>query len=283
MSNDIKIFENNEFGQVRIVMRDEEPWFVAKDVCEVLGLGNSHSSLALLDDDEKGVHSMDTLGGKQEMAIVSESGLYSLILRSRKPEAKPFRRWLTHDVIPSIRKTGGYGTPALSREDEISIALRVMGETNAALVLRLEAIEAKADFADAVSVGDGGMSLNGFAKVLRQAGIKDMGPNRLYRELRKDGFVIHRRGKNWNLPRQRYVDKGWFRIIEYLTPGDDSIQCVVTDFAITGTGQQALLRFYKDKYGISRQLSLFDGNRNGRAKVIPMHNRNELARFGTGR
>lgn len=97
-----------EFGAVRIVIRNGNPWFVAKDVCDILELGNSRSSLALLDEDEKDVHSMDTPGGKQEMTIISEPGLYSLILRSRKPEAKAFKRWVTHEVIPSIRKTGGY-------------------------------------------------------------------------------------------------------------------------------------------------------------------------------
>lgn len=278
MTDAITVFEHPQFGNVRIVNgADGEPWFVAKDVAEVLGYRDASNMARNLDDDEKGTHEVSTPGGSQEMMVVSESGLYSSVLRSEKSEAKTFKRWITHDVLPTLRKTGGYGKPALSREDELSIALRVMGEANASLVIRLEAVEAKADFADAVSVGDGGMSVNGFAKVLRQEGIKDMGPNRLYRELRKDGFVIHRRGKNWNLPRQRFVDKGWFRIIEYLTPGDDVIQCVVTDFAITGAGQQALLKFYKDKYGISRQLSLFDRNRNGRANIIPMPKRCEMA------
>lgn len=100
-------FEHEKFGSLRVVERKVQPWFVAKDVCDILELGNPRSSLALLDEDEKDVHSMDTLGGKQEMTIISEPGLYSLILRSRKSEAKAFKRWVTHEVIPSIRKTGG--------------------------------------------------------------------------------------------------------------------------------------------------------------------------------
>lgn len=108
--NELMLFQKEEFGQVRVVERNGEPWFVAKDVCECLELGNPRSSLALLDEDEKGVHSVDTPGGKQEMTIVSEPGLYSLIIRSRKPEAKAFKRWVTHDVIPSIRKRGLYAT-----------------------------------------------------------------------------------------------------------------------------------------------------------------------------
>ena len=104
----LALFEHEKFGSLRVVERKVQPWFVAKDVCDILELGNSRSSLALLDEDEKDVHSMDTPGGKQEMTIISEQGLYSLILRSRKPEAKAFKRWVTHEVIPSIRKTGGY-------------------------------------------------------------------------------------------------------------------------------------------------------------------------------
>jgi len=104
----LAFFEHEQFGFLRVVERKVQPWFVAKDVCDILELGNPRSSLALLDADEKDVHSMDTPGGKQEMTIISEPGLYSLILRSRKPEAKAFKRWVTHEVIPSIRKTGGY-------------------------------------------------------------------------------------------------------------------------------------------------------------------------------
>lgn len=95
---------------------DGEPWFVARDVAQILELGNPRTSLALLDEDERGLHTVDTPGGKQEMSIVSEAGLYSLILRSRKPEAKPFKRWITHEVLPAIRKHGGYLTPAKLEE-----------------------------------------------------------------------------------------------------------------------------------------------------------------------
>lgn len=109
-STDVKIFEKEEFGSVRVVMQGDDPWFVAKDVCDCLDLSNNRGAIASLDDDEKGVSITDTLGGQQEMSIISEADLYSLILRSRKPEAKAFKRWVTHEVLPSIRKTGGYST-----------------------------------------------------------------------------------------------------------------------------------------------------------------------------
>ena len=106
--NDVTIFRKDEFGAVRAVTLEGEPWFVAADVCRALGLGNSRQTLSYLDDDEKGVITSDTLGGKQEMSTINEPGLYSLILRSRKPEAKAFKRWITHEVIPAIRKTDSY-------------------------------------------------------------------------------------------------------------------------------------------------------------------------------
>lgn len=103
-----KIFKNPGFGQVRTIVRDDEPWFVAADVCRALEVSNSRDAVARLDEDEKGVVLTDTPGGRQEMTIVNEPGLYSLVLGSRKPEAKAFKRWITHEVIPTIRKTGAY-------------------------------------------------------------------------------------------------------------------------------------------------------------------------------
>ena len=111
------IITNAEFGSIRIEMRNGEPWFVAKDVCNILEIKNSRDTLnKCLDEDERGVDIIYTPGGNQEMTIVSEAGLYSLILRSRKPEAKAFKRWVTHEVLPSIRKTGAYLSPGMSNE-----------------------------------------------------------------------------------------------------------------------------------------------------------------------
>lgn len=111
MTNEIKVFNFKE-NQVRTVVKDGEPWFVVKDVCDVLDITNNRDALGRVDDDERGVVSTDTPGGVQKLQAVNEYGLYSLILGSRKPEAKEFKRWITHDVIPSIRKHGAYMTPA---------------------------------------------------------------------------------------------------------------------------------------------------------------------------
>lgn len=108
--NELTVFENEQFGSVRTIIRDGEPWFVAADVCRALEIGNSRQAIVRLDDDEKGVISTDTPGGAQEMSVVNEPGLYALVLGSRKPEAKAFKRWITHEVIPTIRRHGAYAT-----------------------------------------------------------------------------------------------------------------------------------------------------------------------------
>lgn len=108
--NEIQIFKNSQFGEVRSVVKGGEPWFVAKDVCACLSISKYRNAISRLDEDEREPFEVDTLGGKQEMTAINEYGLYSLVLSSRKPEAKEFKRWITHEVIPAIRKTGMYMT-----------------------------------------------------------------------------------------------------------------------------------------------------------------------------
>ena len=170
--------------------------------------------------------------------------------------------------MPTIRQTGGYGKPALSREEILSQALEIIGGENAALKQQLAIDAPKVEFAEAVSEAEGGMSVNQLAKVLRQRGIKHMGPHNLFQEMRKHGFLMRQR-KHWNVPRQKYIEKGWFKITVHLSPEDDGIQYETTDFAITGPGQLGLLAFFMDKYGISRQLSLLDGRRSNGARTVP--------------
>src|SRR5690606_7292704 len=126
--SDVTVFSHESFGQVRHVMIDGEPWFIASDVCTVLDISQTHRALASLDDDEKGRHSMTTPGGVQQVSIVNESGLYSLILRSRKPHAKAFKKWVTSEVLPAIRKTGRYEAKQL---DEIEVAERYLAALKA--------------------------------------------------------------------------------------------------------------------------------------------------------
>ena len=157
MNNNLMIFENPEFGAVRTILIDGDPWFVAADVCKALELEKTNRALSRLDDDEKGAHSVSTPGGRQRMSIISESGLYSLILGSRKPEARAFKRWITHEVIPSIRKHGAYMTDSLldaleahpEAVPEYLNRLRSENARNRELTRRLRLALPKAEYYDA--------------------------------------------------------------------------------------------------------------------------------------
>ena len=157
MDNKLMTFENAAFGKIRTLTIDGEPWFVAADVCKALELGNPSMTVERLDADEKGISSIDTLGGKQRMAIINEPGLYSVILCSRKPEAKAFKRWITHEVIPAIRKYGGYMTKSLLEQVLenpnliYEFARRMLAEQqkNERLKQELDRAKPKADYYDA--------------------------------------------------------------------------------------------------------------------------------------
>jgi prophage antirepressor-like protein len=168
--------------EVRTVTVDGEPWFVAVDTANVLALANMRSSLALLDEDEKGVHSMDTPGGRQNLTIVSESGLYSLILRSRKAEAKQFKRWITREVLPSIRKTGSYSAPVSKELEEARIiqqALQISYRRQQEAEAKLAAAKPKADAWDHIVSSAGSWSYEEAAKVLFEQGVVTIGQKRV--------------------------------------------------------------------------------------------------------
>lgn len=202
--NEIQTFESDQFGTVRAI-RDEngEPMFVAKDVCAVLELKNPRSTLALLDEDEKGVHIVDTPGGEQQMTIVTEPGFYKLVMRSRKPEAKAFQRWVTHEVLPALRREGGY---MVARADEtpeelMARALKAADATlarvrdeNARLTRRNQVLEPKAAFFDSVMESDGLISVRAAAKVLKSYD-REMGERRL-RQMLRDACYLEKRTRS---------------------------------------------------------------------------------------
>ncbi len=141
--NQLKVFANPTFGSIRTLNINGEPWFVASDVCKALGIANNRDAVARLDEDEKGVALTDTLGGVQNLTTVNEPGLYALVLSSRKPEAKAFKRWITHEVIPSIRKHGGYvaGQEHMSDEELMAKALLMAQKTIADRDARISALQ----------------------------------------------------------------------------------------------------------------------------------------------
>ena len=249
--NDVTIFRKDEFGAVRAVTLEGEPWFVAADVCRALGLGNSSKAVMPLDDDEKGITNSNTLGGEQKMVIVSEPGLYSLIVRSRKPEAKAFKRWITHEVIPSIRKTGGYIAGQETMDDDqllanaLLVAQRKIAERNKQLEAANAKIQADAPkvlFAETVQNAEGDILVRQLAKLMVQRGY-DTGEKRLYDLLRRDGFVIKANAKDQNAPTQRSVDMGLMRSIERTVSSADKTFISSTTL-ITPKGQIYFLNKY---------------------------------------
>lgn len=249
--NDVTIFRKDEFGAVRAVTLEGELWFVAADVCRALGIGNSRDATARLDDDEKGVVSTDTLGGKQELTIVNEPGLYALVLSSRKPEAKAFKRWITHEVIPSIRKTGGYIAGQETMDDDqllanaLLVAQRKIAERNKQLEAANAKIQADAPkvlFAETVQKAEGDILVRQLAKLMVQRGY-DTGEKRLYDLLRRDGFVIKANAKDQNAPTQRSVDMGLMRSIERTVSSADKT-FISSTTVITPKGQIYFLNKY---------------------------------------
>ena len=239
----VQVFDSPEFGQIRVISDDGgEPWFVAKDVCDALGIA-VRDTAKTLDEDERGVDTIHTPGGDQQMVIVSEAGLYSLILKSRKPEAHAFKRWVTHEVLPAIRHDGGYmvardETPEQTMARAVLIAQRTIDRQRA----EIEEMRPKALFADAVGASDGTCLVGEFAKMLRQNGV-DIGQNRLFAILREDGY-LGKSGSNRNVPTQRAMDMGLFRIKETAVTHADGHVTLNRTPKLTGRGQRYVLDRY---------------------------------------
>jgi anti-repressor protein len=239
----VKKFESAEFGALRVV-KDEggEPWFVARDVCAALGIATDHIRRGL-DDDEVMILPNWQNGGNAPL-IVSEAGLYNLIIKSRKPAAKKFKRWVTHEVLPSIRRDGGY---MVAREDEsdeqvMARALLIAQKAITAKDKHIAELEPKARFADAVAASDGTCLVGELAKMLRQNGV-DVGQNRLFAKLREDGY-LGKSGSNRNVPTQRAMDMGLFRIKETAVTHSDGHVTINRTPKVTGKGQIVLMKRY---------------------------------------
>lgn len=194
-------------SEVRVVDRDGIPWFILSDVCRILEIGNPSDAARRLDDDEKGVATVDTLGGPQDMVVINESGLYSLILKSRKPAAKAFKKWVTAEVLPTIRKTGYYNAAPLQIDVRdpgqlTKIAMQLI-EVNRDLQSQIDAAKPKTDFYDQYASADGLYGLQNAARVLGHA------PNKFIRRL-KEGYLFYQGGSL--VPKVQYREMGVFEV-----------------------------------------------------------------------
>ena len=238
--NNIQVFKNAQFGSIRAVELNGEPWLVGKDVADVLGYGNYRQALKTnVDEEDKGVHQMDTLGGRQDMTIINESGLYSLIFGSKLPKAKEFKHWVTSEVLPSIRKHGGYikDQENLTEDELLSRALLVAQSRIAERDRQIERMRPKEIFADAVTASHNSILVGELAKVLRQNGV-EIGQNRLFEWLRENGYLIKRKGSDWNMPTQMAMELGLFEIKETVITHADGHTSINKTVKVTGKGQQ---------------------------------------------
>lgn len=242
--NELQIFNNTQFGEIRTVLQNGEPWFVSKDVCDCLELSNSRKAIARLDNDEKADVTLSDGSQNRNYSIVNEYGLYALVLSSRKPEAKQFKRWITHEVLPQIRKTGGYGQMVpQSLPEALRAYANEVEEHNKAKAL-LEAQRPKVVFADAVSASNTSILVGELAKMIKQNGHPNMGQNRLFEILRSEGYLISRKGTDYNMPTQRAMEMGLFEIKETAITHSDGHVSVSKTPKVTGKGQQYFINRY---------------------------------------
>ena len=251
--NELKVFKNEEFGEFRTINKDNDVWFVGKDVAEILGYSDLNKAVAMhVDDEDKKLNDKTSPSfGQRGATLINESGLYSLILSSKLPTAKKFKRWVTSEVLPSIRKNGGYLTPekveeVLSNPDTIIKLATDLKEERAKrkeAENRLEEAKPKVLFANAVTESDGTILIGDLAKFIKQNG-RDMGQKRLFEQLRNDGFLIKQKCSSYNMPTQRAMDMGLFKVKESSIVQPDGVVRLTRTVKVTGKGQIYFINKY---------------------------------------
>lgn len=239
---DLQIFQNSEFGEIRTVTVDDEPMFCLADVCKALELSNSRVVSARLDDDERRKLELPRQG---ETWFITESGLYAVILRSDKPNAKKFRKWVTSEVLPSIRKNGGYidGQEHLSDEELMAKALVVANNKIAERDKIIQRMKPKEVFADAVATSKTSILVGDLAKLICQNGYQ-IGQKRLFEWLRSNGYLI-KSGSSRNMPQQRYVEQGLFEVKESNFQNPDGSVRITRTTKVSGKGQIYFINKFK--------------------------------------
>lgn len=240
--NELQVFKNQEFGSVRTLVINSEPWFVGKDVAEALGYKNTKDALAKhVDSEDKEILKSQnaTLENipNRGVTVVNESGLYSLVLSSKLPSAKKFKRWVTSEVLPALRKTGQYQVKELSGQELMAKALIEAQSVLAAKDKVIEEMKPKVVFADAVATSHTSILVGELAKILKQNGI-DMGQKRLFAWLREKGYLIKRQGTDYNMPTQKAMDLGLFEIKEGSYVNGSGVNITTKTPKVTGKGQQ---------------------------------------------
>lgn len=249
MNNEIQKFDFK--GAPLRTLTDEagEPWFVLKDCMSILDLGNPTETVKMFDKDEfSTTEVIDSIGRRQQTYIISEPGLYRLVMKSRKPEAKEFQRWVTHEVLPSIRKHGGYmaGQERMTPEQMALASMRWLQSKVDEQAKQLKAQEGKVLFANAVETARTSILVGDFAKILKSNGI-DIGPRRLFAWLREHGWLIKAKGSSWNMPTQKAMDLHLFEIKETTISHSDGHTTINKTPKMTGKGQTYFAKLFLAK------------------------------------
>lgn len=236
--NEVQLF-NFENHEVRSLLINSEPWFVGKDVAEVLGYAKPLNAIAQhVDKDDSLKQGLtDSLGRQQKTIFVNESGLYALIFGSKLESAQKFKRWVTSEVLPALRKTGQYQVKELSGQELMAKALIEAQSVLAAKDKVIEEMKPKVVFADAVATSHTSILVGELAKILKQNGI-DMGQKRLFAWLREKGYLIKRQGTDYNMPTQKAMELGLFEIKEGSYVNGSGVNITTKTPKITGKGQQ---------------------------------------------
>ncbi|MEI3144240.1 MAG: phage antirepressor [Dakarella massiliensis] len=249
MNNEIQKFDFK--GAALRTLTDEagEPWFVLKDCMSILDLGNPTETVKMFDKDEfSTTEVIDSIGRRQQTYIISEPGLYRLVMKSRKPEAKEFQRWVTHEVLPSIRKHGGYmaGQERMTPEQMALASMRWLQSKVDEQAKQLKAQEGKVLFANAVETARTSILVGDFAKILKSNGI-DVGPRRLFAWLREHGWLIKAKGSSWNMPTQKAMDLHLFEVKETTISHSDGHTTINKTPKMTGKGQTYFAKLFLAK------------------------------------
>lgn len=240
--NKLEIFKSEEFGSIRTIIINDAPWFVGKDVADILGYTNTPKAIRdHVDIEDKLTERIVLSGQNREVIFINESGLYSLILLSKMPNAKKFKHWVTSEVLPSIRKNGVYAVDELLDNPEVAIkaftALKEEREKNRMLQEDNERMKPHAILGQAITTANTSILVGALAKLLKQNGI-ETGQRRLFELLRDNGYLIKQKGSDWNLPTQKSMEMGLFEIKESVHIDGNGCNRITRTPKVTGKGQQ---------------------------------------------
>ncbi len=247
----IQVFNNDMFGAVRTTQINNQPWFIAKDIAIILGYSNTAKAIRDHVDVEDKLGERIVLSGQnREVILINESGLYSLILSSKMPNARRFKQWVTSEVLPSIRANGGYitGQNEMSDVELMARALQVANSVIETKNKQIESLQPKAVFADSVTTSNTTILIGELAKILKGNGV-DIGQNRLFEWLRINGFLIKRKGSDYNMPTQKSMEMGLFKIKETIITHSDGHTTLSKTTKVTGRGQQYFINLFLNHKG----------------------------------